>query len=253
MPLYPYTTRQIVQPYAMVGLTSAFLAYTNKVKSTATENLIAYWPLADQGGTVIADESGNGRVGAYTAVTLNATGINDGRTATGFDASTSKANVFSSPLATAFNGLEGALMLWAQVNSAGTWTDATQRRLLRLLTTGTSAISIVKSTSSNQLNTSYNANGTTESVNVTSFSPTTWFHVALTWSKAADEYKAYINGAQTGSTQTTLGTWANTVNFTMIGASSATPTEVWDGRLAHVAVWTTTLSAAQILALASLP
>ena len=54
----------------------------------------------------------------------------------------------------------------------------------------------------------------------------------------------YYAGAQTGATQTGLGTWAGTfdTNRALIGASNKTPIAVWDGWIDEVALFDYALS-----------
>lgn len=228
------------------------LAYTNKVKALSP---IAYWPLAEASGTTANDESGNGRNGTYTAVTLGQTGIGDGRTAASFDGSTSFANVFSASLQAAFNNQEGTLAAWARVSGAGVWTDGAQRRIVRLAADANNSVVLFKATTNNQLSWTYQAGGTSSTRSKGAVSTTDWIHVALTWSKSGDQAIAYFNGVQEGAVLSGLGAWAGNLasSTTLIGATSQTPGGVWNGNLAHVAVWATPLSAAQIATLAVVP
>ncbi len=227
--------------------------YTQKVKAIAPANLIAYWPQSETSGTTAVDESGSGRDGAYTGVTLAAPGIGDGRVAATYVAASSgRCNVYSASLNGAFNNAEGALAGWFQVSAAGVWTDATNRYFMHLFTDASNVVYVRRQTTNNQIAYVYIAGGTSKSFAAT-LSPTAWFHLALTWSKAADQLKGYVNGAQVGTTQTGLGTWSGALASSncLIGAQSTAGSGPWSGNSAHVAVWTTPLSAAQILALAT--
>lgn len=51
-------------------------SYQDRVLRTRRQNLIGYWPLSEQAGSVAYDLSGNGRNGAYTGVTFNVPGVN---------------------------------------------------------------------------------------------------------------------------------------------------------------------------------
>ena len=227
--------------------------YTQIVQQVAAANLIAYWPMAEASGSVALDASGNGRVGAYTGVTLGASGIGDGRTAASFDGSTSFANIYSVSLAGAFNDQEGTLAAWIRVSGVGVWTDGAQRRIVRLAADANNSVVIFKTTTNNQVSWTYQAGGTSSTRSKASLSSVDWLHVAFTWSKSADEGKAYFNGVQEGLTLSSLGVWAGALasTTTLIGATSQTPGGVWSGTLAHTAIWTTPLSAAQILTLAT--
>lgn len=232
------------------------LRYTNKVIALAP---IAYWPMAEASGTVALDASGNARNGAYTGVTLGNVGIGDGRTAAGFDGATSYNNVYSASLNGAFTPGEFTVALWGKVSAAGVWTDGILRRLIRLRADANNDIALSKNSTNGQLIAGYTAGGTGKFVTV---STTTlgWFFLALTVSKSGDAMKAYYADAgtpfaQAGATQTGLGTWAGALasTTTIVGAAVTTPSNVWSGNMAHVPLWSTPLSAAQIATLATVP
>lgn len=229
------------------------LAYTNKVIALSP---IAYWPMAESSGTTVLDASGNGRNGTYTAVTLGRPGIGDGRTAAGFDGSTSFANIYSASLDGAFNNAEGTMMVWFRFLSAGVWTDATARQFFQLRADANNLAVIRRTTTNNQLQDQYVAGATAKNVSIVSLGGSlAWNHMAVTWSKSADQVIAYVNGAQSGATQTGLGVWAGALSATacLIGAATVTPGNPMIGNLAHAAVWSSALSAAQIATLAVVP
>jgi hypothetical protein len=229
--------------------------YTQIVQQTAAANLIAYWIMGESSGTVSLDSSGNGRVGAYTGVTLGATGIGDGQTAASFDGATSFNNVYGASLAAAFNGQEGSFSIWGKVSAAGVWTDGISRRMILFQVDASNRVGINKAVANNEVDILYVAGGTSKSTGVTSFSPTGFFQIGLTWSKAGDAVKLYVNGVQSGSTLTGLGTFAGALSSTqtIIGALSTAAAQVWSGSMAHAAVWSTPLTAAQMLTLATVP
>lgn len=225
--------------------------YWQGITSVQPASLLAYWPLFEPSGTVVTDMSDNGRNGTYTAVTLGQAGIGDGRTSASFDGSTSYANVYSAGLASAFNGPAGTITAWARVANAGIWTD---NALHRIATFGADANNrvLLRKDGLNDLRWTYIAGSTSKEVALVT-TTTAWFHSAITWDKAADAVKVYFNGAQTGSTQTGLGTWAGSLanNTTVIGAASTSPSGVWSGRLAHVGLWSVALSAQEVASLVS--
>jgi hypothetical protein len=61
-----------------------------------------------------------------------------------------------------------------------------------------------------------------------------------------------VNGVQSGSTATGLGDWAGSLsaNNTLIGAQNKSPSVVWNGWIAHAALWAAALSDAEIAYLA---
>lgn len=229
------------------------LTYSQRVLATAPANLIAYWPLNETSGTVADNAEGTAaRDGAYNGVTLNSSTFTNGDPVGLWDGTNDFGNVYSASLNTVLNGQEITVAGWFKVSGAGVWTDGAFRRLFILEVSVAHNISIFKRSDNNQITFIYTAANTTVSV-THGFSQTGWVHYAITASLAADQMKAYLNGAQVGTTQTGLGTWAGALVNTgcVIGARNTTPIQVWDGYLAHPAVWTTPLSAAQILALAT--
>jgi hypothetical protein len=224
-------------------------AYINKVVALSP---IAYWPLDDTSGSTARDASGNGRTGTYSNVTLNAVGPVSGGAAASFNGSTSFVNVYSASLAAAFNGAEGSLMVWGIVSAAGVWTNGAEGRLVTLSADASNRVLISKSATDNTLTFQYSAGGVAKTVNHT-FSSTAYFYAALTWSKSNDRARCYVAGAQVGATQTSLGTFAGSLAATLsvIGAQNTTPTGVFSGTEAHVAVWSRELSAAEVLSLAT--
>lgn len=228
---------------------AAGVTYTQKVQALSP---IAYWPLNETSGTAITDASGNGRNGTYNGPTLGQPGIGDGNTAPLFDGVNDAANVYSASLASAFNGAEGTVAVWAKVASSAVWTDATYRAIVRLAVDSNNDIMIYRSTVSNRINCDYRAGGTLNQVAATSLTSTAWLHIALTWSKTSNVLTAYSNGASIG-TQPVTGTWAGSLasTRTLLGSQFAPSTMPWSGYLAHAAIWTTALSSTDIASLAT--
>jgi hypothetical protein len=226
--------------------------YYSRVLSIGRANLLAYWPLWEPAGTVATDVSGAGRHGAYTAVALGQPGIGDGRTAGQFDGVASYANVYSASLAGAFNGAEGTLSGWVKVASVGVWTDGLFRRIVDLDADGNNYLRLMRSSTNNALAINYRAGGISIAPGVNGLSGLGWLHLAVTWSKSGDALKTHLNGVQQGATATGLGTWAGSLaaTTTNIGAYQTTPTNVWSGGLAHVALWNAALAAADVAQLA---
>ena len=233
------------------GLSALFRrSYTNKVKALSP---IAYWPQAESSGTIALDESGNGRDGAYTNVTLGAAGIGDGRTAATFNGTTSINNVYSASLAGAFSGAAGSIACWIKLPDAAAWTNASVRRYINIQVSAAHSLSIGKFGAS-RLDWQYIANSVTLNRSKAALSSLAWLHMALTWSAANDRVIAYYNGAQEGATLTGLGVWAGALSAAgvCVGASSTVPTQIAQADIAHAAVWATELSAAQVASLATL-
>jgi hypothetical protein len=211
---------------------------------------ISYLPLWEPSGIVANDISGNARHGAYTGVTLGQTGISDGRTSPLFDGINDYTNIYSASLAGAFNGAEGTVVLWGFL-PAGVWIDSQTRVFVGIRVDANNLVIINRTSTNNQLLLRYVAGGTISGGTIT-FSSTTWFHMAITWSKSADQMIRYINGAQTGATSTGLGVWAGALSSTQctLGALNTVPQQILSGNLAHAAIWNKALSPAQIARLA---
>jgi len=224
--------------------------YQRKILNLFGASIIACWPLWEPSGSAANDASGNARNGSYTGVTLGQTGIGDGHTCPLFDGAADFVNVYSAGLAGAFSGVAGSLMAWGKVSEAGVWTDGVARYMARFAVDANNYISLEKRTINNSLRALYSAGGTSKGISPT-FSGLTWFHLAITWDKNAGadgQVLVFLNGAQSGATQTALGVWngALAATTTVAGALNTTPINVWSGLLAHVLVLNRTATPAEI-------
>jgi hypothetical protein len=87
-----------------------------------------------------------------------------------------------------------------------------------------------------------------------SMSTTDWFHMAITWSKVANEVKYYYNGVQEGATWQGFAAWAGGAldnDECVVGAFNTVPVNVHDGFLAYPMLWSTPLTAAELLKVAT--
>src|SRR5260221_339585 len=139
-----------------------------------------------------------------------------------FDGSNDNVNIYSTDLNGTLNPSEGSLVVWAKVSGAGVWTDGVTRYVASIQVDGNNNIILRKSSGSNLFSLIYDANGTSSRIDDSSFSPTGWEQYVITWSKSNDQVKAYVNGAQLGSTLTGLGTWVGNFSSTqaVIGSIS---------------------------------
>lgn len=215
--------------------------YAEQVRRAFGTNLVAYWPMGETRGTIIADISGNGRNGATagsTGPTLGAEGIGDGRTAPSFPGGNGFINVYSTNLRDAWPGANGSFMCWAKVASAAVWTNVAYREFVNIEVDGNNCVWAGRTTAAtNALYCSFRAGGTIENYGVIGISTTGWFHFALTWSKANERTRVYLNGALWGSTAT-LGTWTGSLSSSasVLGAVSTGGSEGWNGSIAHALV-----------------
>jgi hypothetical protein len=154
-------------------------------------------------------------------------------------------------LAAAFNGAEGSISWWFKVYDAGVWTDGTFRYHVYGAADASNNVFYRRHTTNNWLTMWYRAGGTISQQAIVPEQPTTWTHIALTWSATDDAFKSYFAGVQAGPTISGLGIWAGPLADTVIGAGDLVPTSVWHGYLAHVAIYTSALSLATIQDLAT--
>jgi len=239
-------------PPQPVRVVSGYLgsAYGAKI---AAMGPIGYWPMDEPSGSIAFDRSGNNRNGAYVGVTLGQPGIGDGRTAPSFDGATSYCNIYSASLAAAFNGAAGSQTIWCKVAGAGVWLDGVTRRAMYALVDASNRAGLFKPTTASEIDCLYVAGGTALGAAKTAFSPTGWFHLALTWNKVADQMILYVNSIAITPVSTGLGVFAGALSATqtIIGSLSTAAAQVWSGNLAHGALFNRTLSAAEVLAAAT--
>ena len=223
--------------------------YIDKVLSYGP---IAYWPLNETAGLTAVNYGtlGTAANGTYTGVTLaNAVGPDGVNGAPFFDGANDYVNIGNATFLGAFDGSEGSAAGWIRVANAGVWTDGTERRYLRI--EGAGGFVLLRRTNANtQLSYLYSAGGVTENINYNTTSPTIWIHVGITWSASADLVVAYLNGVPVGSSGT-LGVFGAAPNLAIIGAESAVPARVWNGWMAHWAIFGQALSAPAMADLAT--
>jgi hypothetical protein len=166
-----------------------------------------------------------------------------------FDGTNDFVNTYSTDLNSTFNPDEGTMVAWAKVSGAGVWSDASIRSINTLLSDANDYVQINKTGGANTLSFEYKAGGTSKLITSSSLGgSTSWFQVVITWSKSADQVKAYINGSQVGSTLTGLGTYVGNLTSTgqTIGANGTTGFEPWSGLINDVRLYTRALSQDEI-------
>lgn len=229
-------------------------SYTEKVRRIKNASLVAYWPMNEYSGTSAIDLgsqwSTNGEHGTYTAVKLANRYAPDGSPAPYFDGSTSKLNVYVA--ASEDSTLVGTVSAWFAMEK--NYLDGTT--LGRIFSMGVDANNVVlleKTATANTMRAAYIAGSTTKSVSPTIYArlggqKAEWHHLAMTYSATDDAVKVYLDGLQSSTTQTSLGTWSGSVASTIyvVGASATTPSNVFKGWIAHVAQWTSVLTADEI-------
>jgi hypothetical protein len=227
--------------------------YFDTVLATAPANLISYWPLDEMvGDTTTLDYSSRANNGTYLGPTLGQSGIGDGRTCPLFDGTNDIVNVYSIGLASDFDGQEGTMAAWVKVRDASVWTDRLSRNVFRLEGSSQNNVFMSKDAGRALLVFAFAAGGIRSMVRFRSLN-VDWFHAALTWSKSADQVAGYVNGVEIGSISS-IGAWSQPLHPArcVIGGRNALGGSPFSGWLAHVALWTTPLTADEIGCLAAL-
>ena len=238
--------RHLYQPVIHGGAAAA-LSYTQKVLNQFGANVLSYLPLNDSSGSTAADASGNSRTGTIGGCTLGVTGMGDGETAISLPGTTGNyINWYTVSLRDAFSGAAGSAMIWLKVAGSAVWTNAAYREAICLYINSSNYILIGRPPDNYMLYATYRANATSESYGAIGCYSTNWLHAAITWSKASERTRFYLNGAQYAATAT-LGTWAGSLNntSTMLGAYITTD-EIWNGSLAHALLLNREATAAEI-------
>jgi len=149
-----------------------------------------------------------------------------GRFSTGYEADSITDHVSIINIAGDWDGDEGSVSVWVK---ATTPSD---------LVSGNHRIFVVEVDANNSLKIEITggtllfervAGGTTTAVSLTHPSPDTkWHNYECTWSTTADEFKAYLDGSQQGTTQNGLGAWAGAPVTATIGDSGNSLLGVYD-------------------------
>ena len=199
-----------------------------------TSGVVANELVAGDNGTYARDVAlmtvGAG-IGGYTAPLFN--GIND------------VVNIYSLALNAVFSGAAGSVLVWSRIPVAGAWTDGIVRNLFQIRVDGDNNLFIAKRNVDNTLLYGYEAGSVTESnANTSMGGNTNWFSVGMTWDKAAEEVRYYVNKSSAGDVDITLGIWAGNLaaNTCAIGAGTATAVAPWFGYGGPFALWDRALS-----------
>jgi hypothetical protein len=211
---------------------------------------IGYWPLWEPSGATAYDASGNGRNGTHANLTPGQAGMGDGRTSILYNGSNSLTDVFTPSLQSVFDGSQGTLGVIGRVLNAGVWVDGIRREATRFVNTVTFAdyLYIAKHSVANQWRFAYSAGGVGRILDVASGGSLQWNFLLQTWDIPNDEFRAFVNGNQVGSTLDSLGVWAPPIGAATIGASGA-GANVWSGWECHVFLLDYVLSPGNVLTL----
>lgn len=229
-------------------------SYMEKVRRIRQSNLVGYWPLNENDLAYTYDWGPNAYNASATAVTPANRNIygKDGGPCFEFDGSTSYVDIYAA-LASAITTI-GTVSVWMACDKE--YLDGTTLgRIFTMSADTDNALLIEKTATANTFRMAYIAGGTTVAVSPTIYSAglfPEWRHLAITMTVAGDAVKVYVDGLQSGSTQTTLGTWSGAVASTLftIGSGSTVPANVFKGWLQHCAMWNAVLTDDEIADLA---
>ncbi len=224
----------------------AFFAFFVRTASAGTLTkpannlgLIGYWSFDEATGTIAHDFSGRGNAGALTGGPIWTPGKSG--TAVLLNGSSDYVNITS--IIGEFNVDKGTLSTWIKITPAATL----EKEVLNIRADGNNEIEMTDFDGIGGLN--FRFKYRTLTINSTDISDdNTWHMVTMTWDTTADQFKAYVDGVQTGSTQTTLGSWAGAITGANLGANTAA-NGFLPGRLDETRIYNRALSATEIATL----
>ena len=230
--------------------------YADKVLSYSP---IIYFPMDETAGVTAVNYGtlGTAANGTYTGVTLaNAAGPSGETSVPFFDGANDYLDFFSAAFDAAFNGATGTAMVWAQAFNAGVWTDGSIRYVIRMYDDANNAYLMDKGNGANAFFQEGEAGAGLASIGTGGHNPVAWTCYGITWSDGNndDQFKAFIDGAQTGATSAALNNWSGgglTNTATVIGALNTGAVFSWHGWMGDAAVFDYVLTPAQILDLAT--
>lgn len=187
--------------------------YLSNVLSIA--DCIAYWPLTQTSGSSVTDLTGHGVTGTATNITwADTAGAGGSMGSAPLFGATSYISLLVSAINTA--GLTGGEMTMACWIKNPGWAASQTITAFQLDVNGTNRC-FIRQAGTNILNILYQAGGTYSNFSTSSGLSANWMHIATTITKTGDAKKNYVNGSQSGATQTGLGTFAATFTVANIG------------------------------------
>ena len=217
--------------------------YTTLLSNTFGANIKGHWPFNVTRGYLVRDTSGTPRSAILdqAGVLYNQEGIGDGLCSIHVD-KTLYTSAGIAPAPAGYDKDEGTIMIWGKNTDAWASSDG-----YMFYVTNWVGSKFGLKTAPNQLGV-YTSQGTSI---YGAYTGSGWFHVAYTWSKAANETKLYIDGAQAGSTQTCAGGWADPCQAFTFGELQVSGP--FDGYLAHAVLLNRPATPAEIAIVAVVP
>ena len=226
-------------------------SYIKKVRRAGMSALIGYWPMNENDGTTAWDWGKSGGRNGTSSGAIPADkflyGL-DGGPCYYFDGSNDYLSVFSSALATDFNGAEGTFMFWAY---SANWADSADRGLMYLNDAAYDDVIYLRKYTDNKIYFARTANGTEKSVVSAALTGSGWKHILGVCSETGDYLRLYVDGVSVGTPASSVGTYVSDPVAWYTGAYDA-GTSPWLGWLQHGAVWNIALPTADIVDLAEI-
>jgi hypothetical protein len=218
---------------------------------------IVYFPLNEKSGSVAKNWGSLGAAanGSYTGVDLANMSGPKGGVAPYFDGANDVVDIYSAALAAAINGLEGSALIWAKVENISVWLDGETRRLFYIGASSAAPYVCFNKDSSGSSGKIAHIYRPATYFAILSSPFTTradWLFIAQTWSNSADQFIAYIDGAQSGSPVTGLDAWSGALGSdkcTIGSYAVSSPSQVYQGYLSHFAFWDRVLTPTEIASL----
>ena len=134
-----------------------------------------------------------------------------------------------------FDTEEGTFSAWVKLN-----TTLINAPVFKWYVNANNQITIIYLHAANQLKFMYKGAGTNTQVVASSSieNDGNYHHVAMTWNVDANEFKAYVDGSQFGTTQTTFGTLSGTPSNFDLGHNRLSGSDFWNGLIDEVSVFT---------------
>ncbi len=229
-------------------------SYIQKVLRTQSSNLVGFWPLNEERGTVAYDISGNG----YNATSTGLLRSNlqrsflapDGDKCAQFDGSVSLINMYNSTAAAI--GTPGSMSIWVATPQANL-AAATKMQIFKFAVGANNFIDLTHTATAYQFNGWHEGAGTASSVNsplkynVDGGPFPEWHHFFMTYADGGS-LTFYTDGlAETAVTS--LGTFTGSMASTLMvlgSSASDTAADQFTGYLARFAWWNVILTQSEV-------
>jgi hypothetical protein len=197
----------------------------------------AFWPQWETAGSVIHDLVVDKRApdpASLDGTAVGYTWANDvgpfGWAAPYLDGANDCGDITTAGLASNFSAAEGTLCGWARVANSGIWSDGLYHQVVYLIADGNNFAE--HRVDGGGIRRRYRAGGTASTV-FSAIGDLPWHLYTLTWNKAADRVRGYLDDTLSGSASG-LGVWAGALAGAYIGAANTTPTYPWAGWLGPI-------------------